>query len=199
MRVSVIIPYNKDRGFLEQAIKSVFTQTHKDIQLIVEQSDYNVSTNLNRGIDKATGDLICYLCEDDILPLDAIENTVKAWGAFHFCHANALYFGTGKLNWIPRFKNPTLKQMISRNEISGGTVTYSARCFENNRFDESLWTGEEYDFNMMLMKKGFVLGYIPILRYLYRLHKAQKSIGNRNAQYQKKRQVEMNKIRNRYL
>ena len=45
IKVSVIIPYNKDRGWLNEAIESVNNQTHKNIELILSQSDKRVIPN----------------------------------------------------------------------------------------------------------------------------------------------------------
>lgn len=207
MKVSIIIPYNRDRGWLKEAIKSVETQGYPDIQLILSQSDQGVSHNLNVGIEQTEGELIRYLCEDDLLPPDSIAQTVEMFDTenYDFIHANAIYFGRGSLNWKPPVNEPTLKQMLTLNRISGGTVVYHKRCFSDfddgstgNRFDEELWTGEEYDFNMKLLAQGFRIGYLPFVNYLYRLHKDQKSIGNKGKLYQGKRQKVINQIKKRY-
>ena len=60
-KVSIIIPYKDNRGWLDKAITSVENQTYSNIELIVSQGDNGVSKNLNKGIKKATGDYIKYL------------------------------------------------------------------------------------------------------------------------------------------
>ncbi len=53
-KVSIIIPYKIDRGYLNEAIESVKNQTYKgEIELILSQSNGSVSYNLNQGILKA--------------------------------------------------------------------------------------------------------------------------------------------------
>ena len=77
MKVSIIIPYNINRGYLEEAIESVKNQTYKNIELLIEAGNCSVGVNLNRGIKKSTGDLIRYVSEDDLLPPNSIKDTVE--------------------------------------------------------------------------------------------------------------------------
>jgi GT2 family glycosyltransferase len=64
-------------------------------------------------------------------------------------------------------------------------------------FDETLWTGEEYDFNMMLLSKGATLGYCKAALYVYRRHDEQKSLGKKANQRLRKQAIK--EIRNRYI
>ena len=197
--ISIILPYNKDRGYLAHALNSIDRQTYKDIEVIQSFSPNSVGYNLNEGIKKAKGDLITYICDDDMLPPNAIEDTVNNFKG-DFIHGNALNFradGHRKLQ-VPTKLNPTLNDMLNKNFVHGGTVTYHARCFENDLFDESLTTGEEYEFNLRLLSKGFKLEYINKLLYLYRRHEAQKSLGNEDAEYIKARRKKINLIKDRF-
>lgn len=179
VKVSVIIPYKNDRGYLDQAISSFERQTYGNKELILHQSDHLVGYNLNRGIEKATGDLITYLCDDDMLTDDALENYANLFNG-DFCHGNAINFinEMDATYFRPDPTIPSLGDMLITNRIHGGTVCYHASVFERfGIFDESLWGAEEYDFNMMLLSKGATLGYIDRYLYKYRLHNNQKSRG----------------------
>ena len=199
-KVSIIIPYNIDRGWLDEAIESVENQTYQNIELILSKSDKGVSYNLNQGVKKATGDYIKYLCEDDKLTPRSIELSVEAMKDNDFIHGNSLTLhpnGALKLYPAPE-KIPTLGQMIHANRIHGGTLMYRADVFERfGYFDETLWTGEEYDFNMKIMSKGAKLGYCNAELYIYRRHFQQKSLG-KNANQMKRRKA-IKQIRNRYV
>lgn len=199
MKISVIIPYKEDRGFLLAAKKSILNQTYKDIEVIECKSDASVGANLNAGIEKCTGELVTYLCDDDLLPRLALSFYAKYWQPeWDFCHANAINFKSGSICIRkPSIINPTLSEMIQCNQIHGGTVCYHRRIFEAGfRFDESLWTAEEYDFNLKLLKSGMVLGYIDEIVYKYRIHPKQKSRILRKTG--EKRLEAINQIRMRY-
>jgi glycosyltransferase involved in cell wall biosynthesis len=199
-KVSIIIPYNIDRGWLNEAVKSVEVQTYQNIELILSQSDKGVSFNINEGIKKATGDYIKYLCEDDKLTPRSIELSVEAMEGNDFIHGNSLILDhNGRISlFVPQSKHPSLGQMAHANQIHGGTLMYRRDVFERfGYFDETLWTGEEYDFNMMLLSKGATLGYCKAALYVYRRHDEQKSLGKKANQRLRKQAIK--EIRNRYV
>jgi teichuronic acid biosynthesis glycosyltransferase TuaG len=174
--VSVILFYNRDRGFLDEAIESVENQTYPKVELILSQSHGNSSFNLNEGLKRCNGDYIRFLCEDDLLPKDSIEKSVKAMGDFDFIHGNAVnLYPNGKEIEYRYAKPVTLKTQCERNRIHGGTVMYKRGCFEKvGGFDESLQFAEEYEFNCRLLYHGYKLGYCDNILYKYRIHEEQK-------------------------
>jgi glycosyltransferase involved in cell wall biosynthesis len=204
MKVTVIIPYNVSRGYLEEAIESLENQTYDDIEILIEHGDCLASENFNRGLEKATGELVRYLCEDDLLTTNSIADTVEYFknnSEVDFIHSNAINFfedGTEDM-WVPSDIVLTLDSMLNRYAIHGGTVVYRKRCFEKRAMDLTLWTGEEYDFNMWLLSNNYKMGYLNSFTYKYRRHSSQKSLGISSPEYQAKRQVEKDKIKNRYI
>ncbi|KKL55146.1 hypothetical protein LCGC14_2258350, partial [marine sediment metagenome] len=66
--VTVIIPYNKDRGWLKEAIDSV----PKGVQLLLSKGRQNWPCNFNKVLDQAEGKYIKYLHEDDMLTENCI-------------------------------------------------------------------------------------------------------------------------------
>src|SRR5690606_16080804 len=147
-KVSIIIPYNKDRGWLNQAIRSVELQTYSNVELIISQSKNGMSYNFNRGIEQSCGDFIKYLHEHDMLSKDGIEKYVKAFKpSTSFIHGNAIDFrelvSQGNI-YKPIKKHLNLKNMLTTNYIHGGTLMYRKEVFkEVGMFNETLWTGEE--------------------------------------------------------
>jgi glycosyltransferase involved in cell wall biosynthesis len=201
MKVSIIIPYKDDRGYLDKAIESIEKQSYKNYEVILSQSDNRVGYNLNRGIEKATGDLIRYLCDDDMLTDNSLFDTVNRFSG-DFIHSNAFnFYENGRVyRHIPKIKNPRLIDLKRKNHFHGGTVVYHASVFDRfGLFDEDLWTGEEYDFNLKLLHSGAQVGYVNAFTYFYRRHSLQKSIGNTDSEYQKKRQEVIQQIKQRYI
>lgn len=178
--VSIIIPYSKDRGYLKQAIDSVYKQTYDGrIEILLSESPNNVSYNINVGVKQAKGDYIKYLCDDDFLTTNSIKDSVEAIQGFDFIHGVANnVFKTHTHVQYPRLKRPTLNDMLESNVIHGGTLMYRREVFEKiGLFDESLTCAEEYDFNLRCLKFGMKLGYTDKILYNYRRHDEQKSLG----------------------
>jgi len=202
-KVSIIIPFSKDRGFLQEAEDSVAVQNYEgELEIIHSQSDNTVGYNLNRGIERAIGDYIKYLCDDDMLTPWSIAESVKAMEGNDFIHGKAFnYWNSKKITvWIPPNPIPTLESMIDRNTIHGGTLMYRRDLFDRvGLFDESLDCAEEYEFNLRCLSKGMKLGYCDNYLYYYRRHEEQKSLGNSSEEYQAIRQEKIQKIRDRFL
>lgn len=180
-KVSIIIPFKEDRGWLDHAINSIQEQNYGgEIEIVMSQSSGSVAFNLNEGIKKATGEYIKYLCDDDILTENSIRDSIKAIANYDFIHGNAInFFPTGRIShYIPPIHRPSLQQMVTKNVIHGGTLMYRATVFEKvGFFDETLDCAEEYDFNMKCLSKGMKLGYVNAMLYMYRRHDEQKSLG----------------------
>lgn len=181
--VSIIMPYVKDRGYLDQAIESVYNQSFKGkIELIESKSDNSVGYNLNRGIEIAKGQYIKYLCDDDLLTYNSIEDSVNAMGDNDFIHGNSLSIDSfGNDLMFHRFisdNRVSIESMLNSNKIHGGTLMYRIDVFDRfGLFDESLTTGEEYEFNLRLLSLGAKLGHCNRWLYKYRRHHEQKSLG----------------------
>jgi glycosyltransferase involved in cell wall biosynthesis len=198
-KVSIIIPYRIDRGWLNEAIESVKNQTYKgEIELILSQSENSVSYNINEGVKKSTGDYIKYLCEDDRLTKNSIEDSVRVLENYDFIHGDAInFFPNGAQRaQKPLERYPKLSKMLLRNVIHGGTLMYKRECFEERGFDESLNCAEEYDFNLYLLSKGCRVGYVNTFLYEYRRHDEQKSLGKGIDQHERGLRIE--KIKDKY-
>ena len=94
--VSVIIPVYKTEKYLETALNSVINQTYKDVEIIlvddgspdncpqlcdefserydcvkvIHKENGGLSSARNAGIEKATGDYLCFVDGDDYLEQD---------------------------------------------------------------------------------------------------------------------------------
>ena len=198
-KVSIIIPFKEDRGWLNNAIDSVYLQTYKgQIELIESKSDGNVSYNLNRGIKKATGEYVKYLCDDDLLTPNSIEDSVRAMEGNDFIHGLAINrFTSGDKIQKPRLIMPTLTDMLESNVIHGGSLMYRRDVFERfGLFDETIRSAEEYEFNMRIMQAGCKLGYCNEILYIYRRHDDQKSLGKGIDQAE--RAIRINAIKDKF-
>ena len=202
-KVSVIIPYKEDRGWLDQAIKSVENQDYKNIELVLSQGDGSVGQNFNKGLIKAKGKYIKILAEDDILPRDCVSNCLKGFKkGIDFIHGNAMEFtdiiSKGNV-YKPLKTNPSLEQLLTTNYFHGGAMMYTREIFKKiGNYNESLWTGEEYEFHLRALFFGCKVGYVDNNLYYYRRHINQKSIGTTNKTYQLLRKEHINDFKEWY-
>ena len=176
INVTVIIPYNRDRGWLEDAISSVPAY----VQLLPSHGDGSWPANFNKALPQATGDYIRWLHEDDMLTENCIEDSLRTFeqtGA-DFIHGNAIEFyeyKTGSFEWKPKIQYPTIKTMLEKNNIHSATLMYKKEVFEKvGLMDESLNTAEEFEFNLRCLKEGMKIGYCNAPLAYYRRHMDQK-------------------------
>lgn len=190
--VSIIIPFNLDRGWLQDAIDSVYSQTYAGPIELLRSDKINpltyqtnsVSQNINEAFKFVTGDYVKFFAEDDMLTQICIESSLEAIEGYDFIHGNAFnLFEKENRPQYPPNKFPTLEQMIYQNNIHGLTLFYRTEAIRDivkKRgfwFDESLDCAEEYDVNLWLLKNGYKLGYCDKFLGKYRRHSTQKSLG----------------------
>jgi len=196
--VSVIIPYNKDRGYLLDAVKSVNDQTYKDWELIIQSGPGTLGQNANKGLRQARGEFIKVLAEDDLLTRNCLEILIEGIKGYDFIYSDAENFGELPPGWDRRShdKTVTLESMLKGNGIHGGTTLYRTQALvEVDGYDEGLWTGEEYELHLRLIKAGYRHRHIPGIVYKYRIHGDNKSqIAN-----VKQRHEYIDQIKQRYV
>jgi glycosyltransferase involved in cell wall biosynthesis len=175
-KVTVIIPYKTDRGWLKDAIVSV----PMNVQLIVSQGKGNWPQNFNKALSQATGDFIKYLHEDDMLTVNCIEDSLKTFesSGCDFIHGNAIELenGTYYKLYKPMILIPTFDNLLKTNSIHSATTMYRRWVFEKlGTFSEDnrYYSFEEFEFNLRLLKGGLKIGYCNQSLAFYRRHPRQ--------------------------
>jgi glycosyltransferase involved in cell wall biosynthesis len=181
LKVTIVIAYNIDRGWLSEAVKSAEKQEgwrlNKDYEIIVQQGHCNVGVNFNAAVKKAKGKYIKGCAEDDRLApgcLQALYTFAEANNLDFVC-ADAYSF-EGK-NIIERQCSELpmrVDELAWRNSIHGGTILYRKSAMP--LWNEDLWTGEEYDVTLRMAASGCKFGKLDEVVYWYRSHPKQKSV-----------------------
>lgn len=174
---TVIIPYNKDRGWLKDAISSIPEGT----QLLLSKGDGHWGQNFNKVLPQAEGNYIRWLHEDDMLTENSLNIAMEAIEeqGVDFIHGDAkeLHMNSGITKvWKSPKPDVTLNDLLGRNTIHSATLLYKREVFETiGGFDESpkMFTLEEYEFNLRCLKAGMRLGYTPNPLAIYRRHNQQ--------------------------
>lgn len=177
--ISIIIPYNRDRGWLHEAVESVPDWC----QLILSKGDRSWPANFNEGLKQATGDFVKFLHEDDKLVPGSLEKMMEAfeqpgWDRYYLAHGQALeLYVTGKtVLWTPAVTNPTLADLLSYNCIHSSSLIYRREVFDFvGRMNETpkVHSFEEYEFNLRCLSKGLKIGYVDTPIAYYRRHPQQ--------------------------
>ena len=134
--VSIIIAYDKDRGFLKEAIKSAENQDFDDYEIIVHQGNYNLSKNFNDAVMKAKGNYIKLFSEDDILLPNCLKDLYEGIKGYDFVNADAINFGSSPM-WlggdyqevVHKGKLTNLPEMLFRNCLHGSTLMWRTELF----------------------------------------------------------------------
>ena len=173
--VSVVIPTHNRANVLMRAIRSVFSQTYPNIEIIVvddgsedgtatilrglsgtrtvRQSNKGVSAARNAGIAKSRGKLVAFLDSDDEWRPEKIQKQVKLYHTEKpefICHCNELWMRDNK---VVNQKGIHTKQggfffmrALERCLISPSAVIISRVLLDRvGWFDEALEAAEDYD------------------------------------------------------
>tara|TARA_B100001250_G_scaffold413744_1_gene448913 strand:+ start:1456 stop:2466 length:1011 start_codon:yes stop_codon:yes gene_type:complete len=163
----------------------------EETELLVKHTkrskDYGINTNLiykpyaagkkrNIGVNVAKGEIIAFTDDDTILKEDWLKNSVK------HLNENSDYVGVGGPNFTPREGLPFAKAV---GRIFGSKFLFSFRytighakpkeiehnptcnyiikkkVFEKVQFHDTLWPGEDAEFDIRLIKNGFKILYAP--------------------------------------
>ena len=185
MDISVIIPFNKNRGFLSEAVKSAENQTFTGSVQILKWFGLNsVAKNINSALEVAEGRYIKLCAEDDLLtPNCLMDLYTKIEQGYDMVIANAINLDKEKETEYKSSIPVDLFTLSKYNSIHGLTVLYKKEALDfikeeyDYYFDESLDCAEEYDLHLRLLKHGARMGYVNSVVGIYRIHADQKSLG----------------------
>ena len=192
--ISIVIPFFSGKIWLDEALKTVFNQTYKNFEVLlindgstedindvllkyqdiryfkIKNSGPAVARNL--GIEKATGDYICFLDSDDLWELNKLELQIK-----HLEENNKIWGVTA----YQFFEDGTKKLLKTKNEIISGDV-FQKFLFSCNIATPTVMIRTE------ILKNNKTLRFIENTRFgedtllwfnllsLYPLHKLNKKL-----------------------
>jgi glycosyltransferase involved in cell wall biosynthesis len=159
MRVSVVIPCFNYGRFLEDAVASVAGQTYKDLEIVIvddgstditgevarrlASSDPRIayhykqngglSSARNFGIEKSSGELVCFLDADDLFDNRKVEAQVSFLGAHpetDIVFGTARFFKSGEPGkWL---RSRGGKDPFPAEAAAGGNAAMISRLVKNN-------------------------------------------------------------------
>lgn len=214
-KVSIIIPAYNASKYIGQAIESALAQTYKNIEIIVvndgstdngetericltygdkikyyKKENGGVSSALNLGISKMTGDYFAWLSHDDLYYPTNIYEHIRCLKN----NKNEKIITFSNFNIIDENSNMMLRETIVCNlhcfdykinqtkpeysllqgEINGGSVLIPKEAFEKcGLFDENLRISQERDMWFRLIQGGYTFFNIPLETTSIRFHSQQ--------------------------
>jgi len=194
MRVTVITPSRNQGNYIEQCLRSVHGQTHTDIEHIVldglstdhtaevaarfpctflQDKDTGPAQAINRGLEMATGDIVCWLNADDAFwSSTTVERVVESFTKFpqvDVITGNG-YFVDEKGTFLqPILGTP---ERLSLRWIRRADYIFQPATFwRRNQFrlDESLHYCFDWKLWIEFLLAGLNLMYVPEYFAIYRL------------------------------
>ena len=211
-KVSVIIPVFNGSNYLKEAIDSALAQTYKNVEIIVVNDGSNdngvtdrvarsfgkkiryykkdnggVSTALNLGIEKMTGEYFSWLSHDDKYKPDKVkkqieylstikEKRVILYSNYDLINSKGDFISRVILNHEMLNKSPIYS--LLRGSINGITLLIPKLAFkEYGEFDASLRCTQDYDM-WYRMIKTYKFIHLKNVQTMTRIHPGQDTVAN---------------------
>ena len=203
MKISIITPSYNQASFIERTLKSVLDQNYPDLEYIVmdggstdgtleilkkysnriiwqSEKDHGQSDAINKGLRRATGEIVAYLNSDDTYEPGTLQkvadffqnNPDKAWayGKCKIIDANDQEIRqpiTAYKNWL--LKNYSYPKLLSENFISQPATFWKAQIHaQAGFFNEKEHYCMDYEFWLRIGQKyeaGVINDYLANFRY----------------------------------
>lgn len=208
--LSVILPTRDRPQLLPRAIRSVLAQRFEHWQLVVvddgdtdavpatlasfederivvaEGPRNGLSAARNAGLDAATGEIVCYLDDDNVMHpswLHAVADLFTRRGDVDVAYGvslaeHRLPGDLGPHGWWPSFwQLPWSREKLLEENVADASAMAHRRQLAEARFDESLPNGEDWDLLLRLTRDREALA-VPALSHAYAMaganHKSQE-------------------------
>ena len=201
--VTVVIPVRDNFGYLEEALASVYEQTHTSWEIVVvddgsedpaaisyldsldrprlrmiRQDNTGLPGARNAGMKLARGDFLVPLDSDDELGPEFMTRLLAAIRQdpnAGFAHCLARLHGDIEAIWIPRPFNPYWQ--LIENAVVGCVLMRAAAWESVGGYDETMTSGNE-DWELWLRLTGAGWGQVRLEEplFLYRKHGVSMSV-----------------------
>lgn len=203
-KLSIITPSFNQAQYLEETILSVLQQNYAPLEFIIidggstdgsvevirkyeSQLSYWVSEKdrgqahaLNKGLERATGDLVAYLNSDDLYLSGAFSSVIKYFNEHPECDwvcGDTLMFGEGR-------KDEVVSSHVPRSAAQALSWAYTApqpgmfwkRELLREGFDERWRYCFDHELYVRLLLAGHRCEHLPVTLGAYRLHATSKTV-----------------------
>lgn len=197
MRVSFVMPAYNAAPYIAEAIRSVLSQDHPDVELVIVNDGSTDSTQkvidhfeddrriaacwwpenrgqsaaMNRGMELSTGGIILFAAADDIQNPDRASVYEQSLAGTDWGYSGYWHSNVHGQAWEEVHPKPLSPERLKANDaVSGGAIGIRREVFESGiRFREDMRVNEDQAFAFDLLKSGFRYALIDIPTFRYRL------------------------------
>lgn len=205
-KISIIVPSYNQGQYLEATLLSIIDQRYPQLELIVvdggskdnspdiikkyenhiswwvSEKDSGQSNAINKGFAKATGEIISWLCSDDLYTPGTLQKVAAYFsdqpGDVGLIHGGTTLFRGDKeivTDW--GYKNPSLERNLAGMAFSQPSAFFLKKYLDRIgcSVNENLHYGMDYDLYCRL---ACVCKFLPVKDIFsrYRLHDSSKSV-----------------------
>lgn len=203
MKISIITPSYNQAAFLEQTILSVLNQNYEELEYIivdggssdgsvdlirkyepqlaywVSEKDRGQSDAINKGLRRATGDIVTWLNSDDLFMPGTLHTVASYFSKSDatLIHGRTILFGNGTHESVKGAESHDLKVRY----LAGIPFPQPSSFFRSSALrdlgflDESLHYGMDYDLFVRIALNRQLLAVEDVFSK-YRLHGESKSV-----------------------
>lgn len=205
-KISVVIPSYNQGHFIEETILSVLNQQYPNLELFVvdggskdktvdiikkyqqhikwwiSEKDKGQSDAINKGFSRATGDIITWLCSDDLFTDGSLRKVADLFAQLPddvgLIYGGTILFGEDfKARQTYGYDNPTIERYIAGQAFAQPSSFFKRKYLleAGNWVREDLHLGMDYDLFARLACVCKFHGVTDIYSR-YRLHNASKTV-----------------------
>lgn len=208
-RVSIIMPVYNSHEWLDEAVNSVFAQTHSDIELIVvddgstewataaaltrlesrgitviHQENKGPGAARNTGIQAASGEFILPLDSDDTISPDYVARAASVLDTqsdvgIVYCKAEL----TGARSGLWQLPSYTLEEMLVQGLIFNTALFRRSDWECVGGYDETLTVREDHDFWLRIVGTGRSVHKLDDALFQYRVRETSRNSGHSREEF----------------
>ncbi|MFM2783293.1 MAG: glycosyltransferase family 2 protein [Lactococcus lactis] len=212
-KVSIVVTCYNHEKYIEQCLRSIFAQTHKDIELIVindgsednsekiiretlkdspylesyffSTANHGVSSARNFGLEKITGKFLLYIDSDNYIDKNYVEYLLSSLdnNGYDIAYCQLWDFKNDK-DILTGELSFSLERELKGNMIDVSSLV-RVSILKGIKFDEKLKTLEDYDFWLQaVLKNKAKVVYVSNIKLNYRMVEGSRnSRGNWEVYY----------------
>lgn len=209
-KISIVVPSFNQGQYLEETLLSIFSQEYPNLELLVvdggstdksieiikkyeekiswwiSEKDNGQSNAINKGFSKATGEIVSWLCSDDLFTAGTLKKVSEYFynqppdvGLIH--GGTTIFKGNKEIRNDWGYYNPSIERNLAGMAFSQPSAFFLKNYLDKvgGQLNEKLHFGMDYD---LFCRLACVCRFLPVQDIFskYRLHGNSKSVASQD-------------------